>query len=332
MAEDTVAAQNNAAETAKNETAAAGIIIGGDMDWKYKNEVMIKDTDTDPIDQIEALVEKSGGERAEVYYQFHVRTEDDVFGLDYVLHEYGPKITTFEIVLADNIIKSGMPVRFFMPDGVDTRLIVTAPGDKPMDMPMITLELSADTLIVRNMKFDRQEHLGALKLSVGRLFVGENLSFSHNKFEQHMAFMSKPLIMLESRAKEGESSRYVLRNVSFIENQSDALLLMNSESRGKFESIELDHVVAKDNSNMAAGIEISATKDVLVHDCDLTGSKAAPLLYQVLPDPQVTIKNSNVSDRVYGYRPLKEHWKTDAKPVIKENLTEAEGTTYDKVP
>ena len=64
----------------------------------------------------------------------------------------------------------------------------------------------------------------------------------------------------------------------------------------------------------------------------MTGSHAAPLLFQILPTPEVTIKDSKVADKVYGYRPNKENWHTDAKPVIKLNLVESEGSVYDKIP
>ena len=140
------------------------------------------------------------------------------------------------------------------------------------------------------------------------------------------------MITLVSHAADGIYSQYLLKNVSFINNGSVSLLQIAEPSLGKFDRIELDHVVAQNNPNMGMGIDISAVKDVLVHDCELTGSVAAPLLYQILPTPQVVIRNSTVSDKVYGYRPQKEHWHTDALPVIKENLKEAPGTTFDKVP
>ena len=333
---DATVAEDNSIQnpTEKTESQPTGNITakGATMDWKYTNEVMIKSSDPEPIDKILELADKSENGRAEVYFQFEVKNEPDLQGLEYLLREYGPRVTTFEILVPPKMIKPEMPIRFLMPDNVDTRLIITGMGDKPLDLTAVTLNLGADTLVVRNFRFDKQEYRSALVLEVGKLFTGENLSFNNNKFEHHVAFMASPLVVLKSRANEGEASNYVLKNVSFAGNQSDVLLAIDEESRGKFERIELDHVVAKDNTNLSMGIDISATKEVFVHDCELTGSKAAPLLYQILPDPEVTIKDSKVSNRVYGYRPQKENWHTDAKPVTKVNLDEAEGTTYDKVP
>ena len=322
----------NPTEKAESQPNTNITAKGAVMDWKYKNEVMIKSSDPEPIDKLMELVDKSDNGRAEVYFKFEVKNEGELQGLEYLLREYGPRLTTFEILIPPKMIKPEMPIRFLMPDDVDTRLIITGMGDEPLNLNAVTLNFGADTLIVRNFRFDHQEYRSALVLSVGKQFVGENLSFSNNKYEHHMAFMAAPLMVLKSRANEGEFSSYILKNVSFVGNQSDALLAIDDESRGKFDRIELDHVVAQNNTNLAMGIEISATKEVFVHDCELTGSKAAPLLYQVLPDPEVTIKDSKVSNRVYGYRPQKENWHTDAKPVIKQNLDEAEGTTYDKVP
>ena len=54
--------------------------------------------------------------------------------------------------------------------------------------------------------------------------------------------------------------------VSFVHNESTALLKIADTDLGKFSRIELDHVVAIDNTNLLAGIDISATKEVLIHD------------------------------------------------------------------
>ena len=302
------------------------------MEWKYTNEILIKKTDPDPIDKIMELADKSGKGRAEVHFLFEIDNEAELEFVFYLLNQYGPMVTTFEILIPAEMIQVDNPVYFFMPENTDTRLIVTGAGAQPAEVFAGTLNLSADTLVVRNFRFDNQDFRPALILEAGRQLIAENLSFSGNFVEHHLAFMAKPLITLKSRAPEGQFSSYLLKNSSFIGNESDALLSIDDSSLGRFDCIELDHVIARDNVNMSMGIDISAVKEVFVHDCELTGSLAAPLLYQILPDPEVLIKDSRVSNRVYGYRPEKENWHTDARPVKKQNLDEAEGTTFDKVP
>ena len=308
--------QNTAQDSVEhtNQGNAANSVTGVKMDWKYTNEVIIKSSDPDPIDKVLELAEKSGNGRAEVHFQFEIANKFDLQGLEYFLSKYGPVMTTFEIIVPAGLIQPEMPIRWLMPEDTDTRLIVTGKGDEPLNLEAATLTIGADTLIVRNFRFDHQEYRTALELEVGKLLVAENLSFNDNRYEHHMAFMAEPLMVLKSRAKEGELSNYILRNSSFIQNHSDALLSIHAKSLGKFGRIELDHVVAQNNTNMAMGIDISAKNEVLVHDCELTGSKAAPLLYQILPDPEVVIKDSKVSNRVYGYRPKPENCRVDAKP------------------
>ena len=316
-------------DSAEMEKATDEIPFDGiNTDWKYTNELMITDDDVHPLDKIDELNKNSGEERVQIYYQHKVSDMIDLDGIGSYLKEYGSKVTTFEILFPPEVmekIKPDKQMRFMLPD-TDTRLILTGMGEEPLKMKKSTIHVKAETLIIRNFRFEKQEFRNALNLDIGKLFIGENLIFNGNKYARKVAFMAKPLIILKSHADEGSYSQYLLKNVTFT-NNATGLLAIDSDSIGKFDYIEMDHLTAKDNSGSI--ISISATKGVFVHDSEITGNMVAPLLRHTIPDPQVRIKNCIVSDKVYGYRPKKEYWHTEAKPLIKENLTEAEGTTYE---
>ena len=112
----------------------------------------------------------------------------------------------------------------------------------------------------------------------------------------------------------------------------DALLLIDKESPGKFDHIELDHVTLVNNVDISMGIDLSAQTEATVRDCTIIGSTAAPALVQILPQTQVTMENCTVGDRVFSYQPEKENWQTDPKPLIKKNVTETQEAVFDRVP
>ena len=307
---------------------------GNSMDWKYTNETLITSDEPNGLEKIDELYDQVGDGRAQIHYRFEVKSMDDLRRLNTLLFDYGYKVSTFEVLIPEGVIpaKDGFRLPLMIDDRADTRLMVIGIGDKPVDLPMMQMELVAGTVVVRNFTFNKQLYSNAIAASVIDDFVGENLGFSDNNYEQRHEYMAQPLVMLKSHAPEGRFSNYKLKNVSFVNNLSNGLLMIDEHSLGKFRHIELDKVVAKDNVNLMIGIDVSATEDAVVKNCDLTGSKASPTIYQILPQTQVKFVDSSVADNAYGYRPKPKDWHTDPKPVVKENLKEAEGTVFDRVP
>ena len=320
----------NSAPTAGQEQAEAnsGQTKGGDsMGWKYQNEVLIKSDEPDALDRIDDLYDQAGDDRSQVHYQFEVKSFDDFQKLSTLLFDYGYKVTTFEILIPAGVVPDEETrIPLMIDKRADTRLIVSGKGDKPVEMPPVLFDLMAGTIVVKNFVFKRQEYRTGIGASVIDDFIAENLNFSDSVYERRNQYMAGPLMLLMSHAPEGKSSNYKLKDVTFMNNQSNGLLQIEDNSLGKFKHIELDHVVAKGNVNLMMGIDVSASEDALVKNCELTGSTAAPTIYQILPQTQVKFVDSSVADNAYGYRPKTEDWHTDPKPVIQENLKEADGT------
>ena len=326
---------DNADQTAGVEQAdnSAQKLDGKGMDWKYKNEVIIGKDDPDGTDKIYDLYDKAGDNRAQIHYQFQIKSEEDLQKLSDLLLNYGRMVSTFEVMIPAGVIPDAdIRLPMMIDEEADTRLIVTGIGDKPVELPGVQLELEAGTIVIRNFVFNQQKYRNAIKASVTDNFIAENLSFSDNRYEDRHQYMAEPLIVLKYHGPEENFSNYKLKNVSFINNESTGLLMIDQDSLGKFKHIELDHVVVKGNSNQNLGIDVSGTEDALIKNCELSGSKISPTLVQILPQTQVKFVDSSVADKAFGYRPRPDDWKTDPKPVVKKNLKEAEGTVFDRVP
>ncbi len=268
------------------------------MDWKYKNEIIIKNTDPDCLAKIDKIASETDNKRGEIHFQYQINKALDLKRqLQWELQTIAPMITTFEILLPRELLKPDNIYSFEMPDGCDTRLIISGLGDKPLIVDAATFSFKADTLVVRNFQFDSQEYRKALTADVGKLFVGEDLFFINNHFKEYQLFMAEPLIVLKSHAKDDTPAQYLLRNVSFIHNESTILLELDNASYHKFNTIEFDHVTIQDNRFHHYGVDVSVP-NVFIRNSIINNNHDRRAIVNRIPHPRIVFSDSNISEDI----------------------------------
>lgn len=301
-----------------------------------RKETVIRMDSQEKIDKARRIfrdhIEKHNRPQAPLHLVYPVNSIEDLERLDdYFYTSWSEWGTTFEVEINDKLVGQA-EVTLRTPEDIHLRLIVSGKGDQPVEMHAITFILTADEVEVDNLDFRDQTYMAAIVADVRNSFKANNLGFYANAFDRYWDFLARPLITLSSRAEEERAASYSLKNVAFVGNRSTALLLIDKESPGKFDHIELDHVTLENNVDISMGIDLSAQTEATVRDCTIIGSTAAPALVQILPQTQVTMENCTVGDRVFSYQPEKENWQTDPKPLIKKNVTETREAVFDRVP
>ena len=221
------------------------------------------------------------------------------------------KLSVFEIRFMNDIRANA-----FVPISAQKRqinIILSGNSDTQTDVTGISFALFADNIQVHHLKWDNMGVKSALSVGAKDKIALNDLTFSNNTYKPNLHAQAR--IIISSFAAEGQFTNVDIQNLTYTNNTSSALFLIENDSLDNIGMLNFDHLTLDSNQKTQLGIDISAAQKTILKNISISGeSSTTPLFVQRTPLGEVCMTGSDADKYIkeYKYIPLPQY--KDMKP------------------
>ncbi|MBQ9396608.1 MAG: hypothetical protein IJU23_13975 [Proteobacteria bacterium] len=293
----------------KTPTPNTGAVAVDNTNSKFP----VKTFDLNDDNQVGALLteylarEKQVKDQSEVGLMgvFSVREVDDIDKLFSIYDIVAPYLSVLEIKFMNDIQE-----RKFVPLSAQNqhlKIVISGASDTVKDVTGVSFAIYADNVHVHHLKWGDTFISNVLAVGAKDNLILDNLVFVDNTYDDYNYGNVDPRIIINSIAKDGKMANATIRNLTFKNNKTSALLVIDDEALDKFDTITYENITLTDNKTYRLGMDVSAAKKTILKGVSIAGHSGAPALVQRTPLGNVEIRSSNLTADDYKYVPASKY-------------------------
>ena len=286
---------------------------------KINSKFPVKTYDLNDDNQVAALLteflarEKQVKNQSEVGVigSFAVREVDDIDKLLSVYDIVAPYLSVLEIKFMNDIHdKKFVPISA---QNLNLKIVVSGASDTVKDITGVSFAIYSDNVHVHHLKWGDTFISNVLAVGAKDNLILDNLVFVDNNYNDYNYGNVDPRIIISSIAPDEKLTNATIRNLTFKNNKTSALLFIEDEGLEKFGTITYENVTLTDNKTYRLGIDVSAAKKTTLKNVTVTGQSGSPALVQRTPLGEVEIHSSKLTTDDYKYVPASKYKDKIAK-------------------